>query len=78
MLLAGATGRIGSSFAKHVLAHGGRIAAAARRPWQVEALQASLGRDQTLVGLVPTGDSGAHRACHRAVAELNRLEAAHV
>lgn len=59
VLLTGATGRIGSSFAEHVLAHGGRVAAAVRRPWQVEALQASLGRDQALVGLVPTGDSEA-------------------
>lgn len=59
VLLAGSTGRIGSACAQHVLANGGRVAAAVRRPWQVEKLQALLGRENVLVGCVPSGDAEA-------------------
>lgn len=59
VLLAGATGRIGSAFAHHVLASGGCIAAAVRRPWQVDKLHETLGRERLLAGLVPTGDGEA-------------------
>lgn len=59
MLLAGATGRIGTAVARVVLARGGRVAAAVRRPWQVEPLREALGRDRTLVGVVPTADAEA-------------------
>jgi NADP-dependent 3-hydroxy acid dehydrogenase YdfG len=59
VLIAGATGRIGTAFAQRVLARGGRVAAVVRRPWQVEALQRALGRERTLVGVVATGDAEA-------------------
>jgi NAD(P)-dependent dehydrogenase (short-subunit alcohol dehydrogenase family) len=58
-LVAGATGRIGGALARHVLARGGRVAAAVRRPWQVDVVRAALGREHTLVGLVATGDGEA-------------------
>ncbi len=59
MLLAGATGRIGGEVARAVLARGGRVAAAVRRPWQVDKLRAALASDRALVGLVPAGDAEA-------------------
>lgn len=59
MLLAGATGRIGGAVARCVLARGCRVAAAVRRPWQVEKLRAALASDRAFVGLVPVGDAEA-------------------
>ncbi len=59
MLLAGATGRIGGAVARRVLARGGRVACAVRRPWQVDKLRAALASDRALVGLVPAGDAEA-------------------
>jgi len=59
VLLAGATGRIGEAVARCVLARGGRVAAAVRKPWQVEKLRAALASDRALVGLVPAGDAEA-------------------
>lgn len=57
MLLAGATGRIGGAVARCVLARGGRVAAAVRRPWQVDKLRAELADARAFVGLVPAGDA---------------------
>lgn len=59
MLLAGATGRIGAAVARCVLARGGRVAAAVRKPWQVDKLRAALASDRALVGLVAAGDAEA-------------------
>jgi 2,3-dihydro-2,3-dihydroxybenzoate dehydrogenase len=59
VLLAGATGRIGGAVARRVLARGGRVACAVRRPWQVDKLRAALASDRALVGLVPAGDAEA-------------------
>lgn len=59
MLVAGATGRVGGAVARAVLARGGRVAAAVRKPWQVDKLRAALANDRALVGLVPAGDAEA-------------------
>lgn len=59
VLLAGATGAIGGAVARSLLAHGARIAVAARQPWQVAKLQDALGRDRVLCGHVATEDSEA-------------------
>lgn len=59
VVLQGATGALGSAFARHVLAHGGRLAAAVRKPWQVDALKTQLGSERLLIGVVGPGDSEA-------------------
>jgi NAD(P)-dependent dehydrogenase (short-subunit alcohol dehydrogenase family) len=59
VVVAGATGRIGGAVARAVLARGGRVAAAVRKPWQVDKLRAALTSDRALVGLVPAGDAEA-------------------
>jgi NAD(P)-dependent dehydrogenase (short-subunit alcohol dehydrogenase family) len=59
VLIVGATGAVGMSFAKHVLQHGGKVAAVVRRPWQVAGIADSLGRDRVLVGCVGSQDGEA-------------------
>jgi 3-hydroxybutyrate dehydrogenase len=59
VMLAGATGRFGQSLARAVLADGGRVAAAVRRPWQVAVVQQALGRERVLVGHVAAQDAEA-------------------
>lgn len=59
VLLAGATGAVGKAFAKFVLQHGGKVAAAVRRPWQVAGIVESLGRDRVLAGCVGPQDGEA-------------------
>ncbi len=59
VVIAGATGCLGTAFAKLVLARGGRVAAAVRRPWQVGRLQEALGRERLLAGVVPALDAEA-------------------
>ncbi|MFN9305000.1 MAG: NmrA family NAD(P)-binding protein, partial [Planctomycetota bacterium] len=59
VVVAGATGRIGGAVARAVLARGGRVAAAVRKPWQVDKLRSALASDRALVGLVPAGDAEA-------------------
>ena len=59
VVVAGATGRIGGAVARAVLARGGRVAAAVRKPWQVDTLRAALTSDRALVGLVPAGNAEA-------------------
>ena len=59
VVVAGASGRLGQAVARQVLAGGGRIAAAVRKPWQVPTVQAALGRERVLVGLVPPQDTEA-------------------
>lgn len=59
VVVAGATGRVGSWVCRMVLAGGGKVAAAVRKPWQVGKLQHELGRERLLVGLVPPLDTEA-------------------
>ena len=59
LLLAGATGRIGTAVARRVLADGGRVAAAVRRPGQVARMIEALGRERVLVGVVGADDAEA-------------------
>lgn len=59
VVVAGATGRVGSCVARLVLASGGKVAAAVRKPWQVGKLQGELGKERLLVGLVPALDTEA-------------------
>lgn len=59
VVLQGATGALGAAFARHVLTHGGRLAAAVRKPRQVDSLRTALGHDRLLVGVVGPGDSEA-------------------
>lgn len=59
VVVAGATGRIGSCLCRLVLAGGGKVAAAVRKPWQVGKLQGELGKERVLVGLVPSLDTEA-------------------
>jgi NADP-dependent 3-hydroxy acid dehydrogenase YdfG len=59
LVLAGATGQLGGALARQVLAAGGKVAAAVRRPWQVPRLQEQLGRDRVLVGVVAPQDAEA-------------------
>lgn len=59
LLLAGAGGGLGRAVAAAVLARGGRVAAAVRRPWQVDKLRQELGRERTLVGVVGAQDGEA-------------------
>lgn len=58
-LLAGASGALGSVLARRLLAAGGRLAVAVRRPWQVEAQRQALGDRDVLVGCVPSLDGEA-------------------
>ncbi|MFN9705872.1 MAG: NmrA family NAD(P)-binding protein, partial [Planctomycetota bacterium] len=46
VVVAGATGRIGGAVARAVLARGGRVAAAVRKPWQVDKLRSALASDR--------------------------------
>jgi NADP-dependent 3-hydroxy acid dehydrogenase YdfG len=59
VVIAGATGCVGGAFAKLVLARGGKVAAAVRRPWQVAKLHEVLGRERLLAGVVPPLDTEA-------------------
>jgi 3-dehydrosphinganine reductase len=59
VVVAGATGRLGQAVARQVLAGGGRVAAAVRKPWQVAKVQEALGRERVLVGLVAAQDTEA-------------------
>lgn len=64
VLLAGATGELGGAFARLVLARGGKVAAAVRKPWQIESIRQELGRqelggERVLVGVVGSTDSEA-------------------
>lgn len=56
VVITGATGRLGSALARAVLANGGKVAAAVRKPWQVAKLREQLGSADVLVGLVPSLD----------------------
>jgi NADP-dependent 3-hydroxy acid dehydrogenase YdfG len=59
LLLAGSSGRLGGAIAQRVLANGGRVAAAVRRPWQVARVHDLLGRERVLVGVVEPRDTEA-------------------
>jgi NAD(P)-dependent dehydrogenase (short-subunit alcohol dehydrogenase family) len=59
VLLAGATGELGGAFARLVLEHGGKVAAAVRKPWQIEAVRSALGNQRVLVGVVGSTDGEA-------------------
>lgn len=59
VVIAGATGCLGTAFAKFVLARGARVACAVRRPWQVDKLQQALGRDRLLAGVAGALDAEA-------------------
>ncbi|MCA8973825.1 MAG: SDR family oxidoreductase [Planctomycetes bacterium] len=59
VLLSGATGALGSAFARHALACGARLAATVRREWQVEQVRAALGSERVLVGVVEAQDGEA-------------------
>lgn len=59
VVLGGATGALGGAFARFVLEHGGSVAAAVRKPRQVQSVTEALGRERVLVGLVPPGDGEA-------------------
>ncbi|MFO1076526.1 MAG: SDR family oxidoreductase [Planctomycetota bacterium] len=59
VVLVGATGALGSAFARHVFERGGRLAVAVRKPWQVDKLRGELGGDRLLVGVVEPGDGEA-------------------
>lgn len=59
VVIAGATGRLGTALARAVLANGGKVAAAVRKPWQVVKLREQLGSNGVLVGLVPSLDTEA-------------------
>ena len=59
VVIAGATGRLGNALARAVLANGGKVAAAVRKPWQVAKLREQLGAEGVLVGLVPSLDTEA-------------------
>src|SRR5262245_29126279 len=58
-LLAGSTGAVGGALAAHLLANGGRVGLAVRKPWQVQSVREAFGANGALVGCVPTGDSEA-------------------
>lgn len=59
VVVSGATGRLGLAFARQLLAAGGKVAAAVRKPWQVAKLREQLGSAGVLVGLVPSLDTEA-------------------
>jgi NAD(P)-dependent dehydrogenase (short-subunit alcohol dehydrogenase family) len=59
VMVAGASGRLGHAVALQVLAAGGRVAAAVRKPWQVAKAQEAFGRERVLVGLVAPQDTEA-------------------
>lgn len=59
VLLAGATGRVGEAVAREVLAAGGKVACAVRKPWQVAKVEERLGRERVLVGVVGARDAEA-------------------
>ncbi|MFY9346077.1 MAG: SDR family NAD(P)-dependent oxidoreductase [Planctomycetota bacterium] len=59
LLLGGATGCLGAAIAECVLAAGGRVAAAVRKPWQVARVVERLGKDRVLAGVVGTDDAEA-------------------
>jgi len=59
VVVSGATGRLGLAVARQVLASGGKVAAAVRKPWQVAKLREQLGTTGVLVGLVPSLDTEA-------------------
>ena len=42
VVVSGATGRLGLAVARQVLASGGKVAAAVRKPWQVAKLREQL------------------------------------
>ncbi len=57
--ISGATGDLGGALVSRLRAHGARLAIAVRRPWQVEKIVQTVGKDGVLVGCVPTGDGEA-------------------
>jgi len=59
VLLSGVTGAVGSAFAQFVLQHGGKVAAAVRKPRQVASVTEALGRDRVLAGCVAPQDGEA-------------------
>lgn len=59
VLLAGATGALGSVLVEHLHAGGARLGIAVRRPQQVAQVQAALPRDRVLVGCVGAQDGEA-------------------
>src|SRR5690349_17866363 len=63
VVIAGATGCVGSAFAKFVLARGGKVAAPVRRPWQVAKVRDELGNrlggERLLVGVLMPLDTEA-------------------
>jgi len=59
VLLAGATGELGGAFARLVLERGGKVAAAVRKHWQIDAVRNGLGSERVLVGLVGSTDGEA-------------------
>ena len=79
VVVAGATGRIGGAVARAVLARGGRVAAAVRKPWQVDKLRAALASDRALVARLTTAKSikGTTAANARSRTILNLIDCHH-
>ncbi len=80
VLLAGVTGQLGTAFARRVLADGHRLAAAVRRPWQVDKVRerfADVGAERLLVGVVGAQDSeaaaGFVKGCNDALGPLTAV-----
>ena len=59
VLLAGATGAVGTALLDRLVALGARPAVAVRKSWQVQGIEARIGAAAGLVGVVPTGDGEA-------------------
>lgn len=59
ILLAGATGQLGSALARHLLDRGARLGIAVRKPYEVDKVAQSLGRERVLVGAVGAQDGEA-------------------
>lgn len=59
ILLAGATGQLGSALARNLHARGARLGIAVRRPHEVAKVSQALSRERVLVGCVPAQDSEA-------------------
>ncbi len=59
ILLSGATGQVGVELTKALVSRGANVAAAVRKPWQVERVREIVGGGRHLVAVVETTDSEA-------------------